>query len=709
MAVISRMKQGTVVFKDWIVTECKEYSADGKTGVFRIVRSHQGWQEVSALKVVNILEEIGEKSNLSDSDKEEFDRERSILCKQAEQELYLMSRLRGNSQIMEYYDFMFADYQEENVFGTELLIRMEYLDNLQQEQKRNKRYSEQEIIQIGKDICNALMSCHQKGIIHRDIRPANIFVTPWGGYKLGDLRIAEAEQFASYQEKYDERVDTYSLGLTLYELVNSNKLPSVGHESAREKELPLLTEISPKLAKVIKKACAYKADERYSSVTEFYNALCNMETGNIPESNRKKTKYRMLGITCVIAMACIIMAVVLWARIKKDQPTFSEKIEQLNLPSHEAIQEEYNEIFGKAVYITSNQRNVAVINDKNELYIWGRNEYGQVGCGNLLSQAKPVPVLENVAMVDLSHFATAAVTRDGKLYVWGSNENWQIGADVEVQKTPLCVLDNVKEVQLGFTNSGALRKNGDLYCWGSRRGNGSEDHQRYPVKILSNVATFSLVDMQGAAVTENGELYMWGDNRYGQIAVGTEEQFTPILLMQDVKSVVVGDTTTAAIKTNGDLYMWGANDTGQVGVDSLSVIPADEPVFVLENVENVALERSYSAAITKAGKLYLWGANPYGQLGIKNSPDDYQMIYDSPKMVAEDVETVVLGGMYTGFIKNDGVLYLCGNNSHHEITKLGRDEVEEPLAVAEEIECVAFDIYHSYAVDKYGRFYQWGD
>src|SRR3954470_23437490 len=95
-------------------------------------------------------------------------------------------------------------------------------------------------MEITADVCNALDFSHRNGIIHRDIRPANVMITPAGAVKVMDFGIARAvadnsatvtqtanvigtAQYLSPEqargEQVDARSDVYSTGCLLYELV----------------------------------------------------------------------------------------------------------------------------------------------------------------------------------------------------------------------------------------------------------------------------------------------------------------------------------------------------------------------------------------------------------------------------------------------------------------------------------------------------------
>ena len=50
--------------------------------------------------------------------------------------------------------------------------------------------TQDEVVKMGIDVLSALEFCHRSNILHRDIKPDNIFVSNFGEYKLGDFGIA---------------------------------------------------------------------------------------------------------------------------------------------------------------------------------------------------------------------------------------------------------------------------------------------------------------------------------------------------------------------------------------------------------------------------------------------------------------------------------------------------------------------------------------
>lgn len=306
MSIQERSNQYGTVFGDWHIDRfLGKGGVEGKTAVFRITREKWGITECSAMKTINLIEQKGDLHTLSPKFQKEYRKAREESIAAAMNEVQLMYSLMGDKNIITYLDFTVSDWQEDSSFGTDLLIRMELMEkSLDQIEKELTDYDEELAYAVGKSICSALEYCHKANIIHRDIKPANIFLNKSGVYCLGDFGIARIissqqgaststgtaayaapEQFTSggvYEANYDERVDLYSLGLTLYELCNKHHLPFSTTPYPRYNEigrrvkgdaLPPPSMASPELAQVILKACEHSPEKRYQTAADLRAAL----------------------------------------------------------------------------------------------------------------------------------------------------------------------------------------------------------------------------------------------------------------------------------------------------------------------------------------------------------------------------------------------------------------------------------------------------
>ena len=235
-----------------------------------------------------------------------------------------MEYFRGNSYIVSVEDFKVMEYLD--AIGWEISIRMEYLTSFM-DYCAEKQLTEKEVIKLGMDLSKALEYCRKLKIIHRDIKPENIFVSRFGDFKLGDFGIArELERTMSgfskkgtysymapemYKgEKYDSRVDIYSLGIVLYRLMNHNRLPFMSLEKQfityRDKENALNKRVAgeqmgipadagEQFARIILKACAYDPAQRYQTPEELYGALDDLKNGRAVRSRQLSNGVQKTG------------------------------------------------------------------------------------------------------------------------------------------------------------------------------------------------------------------------------------------------------------------------------------------------------------------------------------------------------------------------------------------------------------------------------
>jgi len=236
--------------------------------------------------------------------------------------------------------------------------------------------------EIAGDVCAALAFAHSHGIVHRDVKPANIMLTKTGEVKVTDFGIARAAssetvtqtatvlgtaQYFSPEQaqagKVDARSDIYSLGIVLYEML-TRQVPFTGASPVaiaykHVKEDPILpsrlnADIPPALESIVMKALAKNPDNRYQNAQEMRQDLMRAATGKpvhapsvmtpadhtailgapaatdatvmmqrtvVPAEARRK---RRLGWTLLSLIMLAIIGVVVWAilsSINKTPPT----------------------------------------------------------------------------------------------------------------------------------------------------------------------------------------------------------------------------------------------------------------------------------------------------------------------------------------------------------------------------------------------------
>lgn len=158
------------------------------------------------------------------------------------------------------------------------------------------KFSFLEACDIMYQLCSAVYYAHQHGVIHRDIKPQNVFITADGTIKLGDFGIATFQNSAhitrsdvvvgsvhylapeiSEGNPATPQSDIYSLGITFFELI-TGRVPfddesavTVALKHIKDK-FPSVRKYNPKtpvvIEKIIYKACAKSPYDRYKSAVD---------------------------------------------------------------------------------------------------------------------------------------------------------------------------------------------------------------------------------------------------------------------------------------------------------------------------------------------------------------------------------------------------------------------------------------------------------
>jgi alpha-tubulin suppressor-like RCC1 family protein len=286
-------------------------------------------------------------------------------------------------------------------------------------------------------------------------------------------------------------------------------------------------------------------------------------------------------------------------------------------------------------------------------------------------------------------------------------------------------------VQIATSNSDgyALTSNGAVWAWGvasyGELGNG--EHPAYSTRAVrvefpAGVRIVSLANpmpFDGAlAIDSHSDVWGWGLNANGDLCLSGLMELRPSELALGDVTLATGARTHSLLYSGDKVYACGSGEYGVLGTGSTANSSTPVPVVGLPNTARVtALTSSWegSGALLSNGEYYNWGYNAAGQLGNGSTADSAVPVHVA---LPAPVRQVFQGGSgpkngQTVAVLANGSVWAWGDNDRGQLgngTRMSSDvpwRVDVPSGV--NFVRVSSGGYASYAIDRSGRLWAWGD
>uniref|UniRef100_A0A452USJ7 X-linked retinitis pigmentosa GTPase regulator n=1 Tax=Ursus maritimus TaxID=29073 RepID=A0A452USJ7_URSMA len=289
-------------------------------------------------------------------------------------------------------------------------------------------------------------------------------------------------------------------------------------------------------------------------------------------------------------------------------------------------------------FLSCGDEHTAIVTGNNKLYMFGSNNWGQLGLGSKSTVNKPTCVKalkpEKVKFAACGRNHTLVSTEGGKVYAAGGNNEGQLGLGDTDERNSFHLISF-------FT---CQRK----------------------IKQLSAGSNTS------AALTEDGELFMWGDNSEGQIGL---KNITNVCVPQQVTVgkpiswISCGYYHSAFVTTEGELYTFGEPECGKLGLPNQLLVNhrMPQPVpGIPEKVVQVACGGGHTVVLTEKA-VYTFGLGQFGQLGLGT----FLFETSVPKVIEHikdlKISSIFCGENHTALITDLGLMYTFGDGRHGKL------------------------------------------
>ncbi len=295
-----------------------------------------------------------------------------------EREVRAVARL-NHRNIVQVYDF--------GAEGDLAYIVMEYVKGreLQDYIEAGERFDLRTILRMMIELLDALDYAHEAGIIHRDVKPANVMIDATGRAKLTDFGVARVNDPGGPQAEatrlgtvvgtpsymspeqlqslpVDRRTDVFSAGVVFYQLLTGRKPFEGANQWGLAAKIigedpvwpTALVQVDPAFDRVVARALAKDPEQRYASARSFAEALQRLLEGKAPEAPGEQAVQPGGAATAALAAAAD-------AGNSEVEAEFWEGVKDSDDPDELAL---YVEQFPRGAHVEQAKRRIAELSGK---------------------------------------------------------------------------------------------------------------------------------------------------------------------------------------------------------------------------------------------------------------------------------------------------------------------------------------------------------
>jgi alpha-tubulin suppressor-like RCC1 family protein len=374
------------------------------------------------------------------------------------------------------------------------------------------------------------------------------------------------------------------------------------------------------------------------------------------------------------------------------------------------------------IYVSGGDYYSMGIKSDGTLWSWG-------DFGGYFDSVVPVQVETDSDWVKISCGASGfaiGLKSDGTLWAIGSNNSGKLGVGDTTTRTVFTQIGTDTDwidISCGGEHSLARKSDnsvwswGDNNSWGGQLGLGDTTDRWVPTKIETLAdCEFLFAGWTSSLVLATNLVFMplaWGADSLGELGfpgdttdklVPTESPSCPV-----PKQFAAGEFFTIVRAEDGTLWSTGLNSQGSLGVGDF----VDRDVFTQIGTDNDWAQVSccanglHAGAIKNDGTLWMWGENTFGQCGLGDNVDK-----NAPVQVGTDTdwERIFVGADHTLAIKGGGFLFVWGRGANGRLGLGGTSNFNTPqlLGIESAWRELAGGDNHSLAVKADGTLWAWG-